>query len=207
MLPVNERIGRPVLLTLLCALALGGCRMDETSYETCSVCQSSRQLSQGNETILFRSPQFEHGAHAWERGLKLAEPSPLGLGSVLLLKRVPPGGTTPVYAAVIITEQQASPERMSYRWYLRPDGGGELDPSAAVVQHGEERGQSRLKFGPFDLHWSGSGDRGAGFVYYERFTHMPVDSHITFLSRTDLTSVVGLNAADPRWQYKSSVVD
>ena len=202
----HQRWRAVVAIVLALGASASGCRSDVTSFETCDVCQSTRELSSSGERLLHRGKNVDHGPHMWTTGLKLAEATPIDVGAVVLLRRVPAGATAPVFGAVVITQQEMSPQRVSYRWYWRPDGKAMLDPADPAVQQGEERGQNRIKFGPFDVHWSGSGDRG-GFMYYERFSHMPIGANTTFVCKTEIRSLSGLDASSSRWLFKSSVVD
>ena len=173
-------------------------------YQTCSICGSTRAIdSRTGERILYRSPQFAHGEHAWRDGISSAVPGPVPTGVIVLVRRVPPESQQVSYGAFILTSQTLDPEGVSYRWYLRSDGSGGLDPNDSAVRSGEERGQDDVKFGPFKISWSGSAE-GAGFIYYENFAHMPADRSTTYLCVTAERDLSKIDAADTKWLYKFS---
>jgi hypothetical protein len=162
------------LIALLVTFGLA-CQREGNDYQTCSICGSTRAIeSRTGERILYRSPQFAHGEHVWRSGISSAVPGPVPTGVIILVRRVPPESEQVSYGAFILTSQTLDPERVSYRWYLRSDGSGLLDPNNSAVRSGEERGQNDVKFGPFKISWSGSAE-GAGFIYYENFADMPAD--------------------------------
>lgn len=79
--------------------------------------------------------------------------------------------------AVVFDSQRSDPEWATFRWFLR-DGPGTLDPREPGVRTGtgatvRVMGESglRVRFGPFDLEWSG-GAPGGGFVYASSATRL-----------------------------------
>jgi hypothetical protein len=192
------------VIVLLLPLAASCQRGEGGRYQTCTVCDSTREMhSRSGERILYRSSTFAHGEHVWRNGISLAVPEPARSGVVVLVRRVPPGSEHAIYGAMILTSQSSQPERVSYRWYLRSDGFGLLDPDDPAVRSGEERDQKRLEFGPFRISWSGSAE-GAGYVYYDNFAHMPAEKDTTYICVTAEEDVSGINAADPKWVYRFS---
>jgi hypothetical protein len=192
------------VIVLLLPLALACQRREGGQYQTCTVCGSTRVMdSRTGERILYRSAKFAHGEHVWRDGISLAVPDPVPSGVVVLVRRVPPDSDRANYGALILTSQTSDPERVSYRWYLRSDGSGLLDPNDPAVRSGEERDQKRLEFGPFKISWSGSAE-GAGYVYYDNFAHMPAEKNTTYICVTAERDITSVNAADPKWVYKFS---
>jgi hypothetical protein len=192
-----------VIIPLL-PLALACQRREGGQYQTCTVCGSTRVIdSRTGERILYRSAKFAHGEHVWRDGISLAVPYPVPSGVVVLARRVPPDSDRANYGAFILTSQTSDPERVSYRWYLRSDGSGLLDPNDPSVRSGEERDQKRLESGPFKISWSGSAE-GAGYVYYDNFAHMPAEKNTTYICVTAEKDITGVNAADAKWVYKFS---
>jgi hypothetical protein len=196
--------GRLTLLVALLLPLLLGCQTQGARYETCSICGSTRMVdSMTGERILYRSRRFAHGEHVWRSGIDIGVPDPVPVGAVVLVRRVPPGSDQVNYGAFILRGQTADPERVSYRWFFRSDGSGVVDPRDPHVRSGEERGQRQLNFGPFKISWSGSA-QGAGYVYYDKFAHLPADRDTTYLCVTTLKDVTGIDAADQRWVYRFS---
>jgi hypothetical protein len=155
------------------------------------------------ERILYQSPKFAHGDHVWRSGIELAVPDPVPAGVVVLVKRVPLGSEQVTYGAFILTAQTTNPERVSYRWFLRSDGSGVLDPRDRQVQSGDERNARDVTFGPFKIAWSGAAGN-VGYLYYDNFAHMPPNRHTTYLCVTTEKDVSRIDAADPKWLYKFS---
>jgi hypothetical protein len=191
-------------VVLLSPLAAACQREYGPRHQTCSVCGSTRTVEEiAGERILYRSARFGHGEHAWRDGVSAGVDPPVASGVVVLVRRVPPDAERTHYGAFILTKQSSDPERMSYRWFVRSDGSGILDPKDAAVQSGEGRDQKRLEFGPFRISWSGSADN-TGYLYYEHFAHDQAEKNTTYICVTAEKDVSGIDAADPKWVYKFS---
>jgi hypothetical protein len=187
------------------ALALAGafisCRQ-ERRYGTCAVCGSTRVVdSWHGEKLLYRSPDSGHGQHVWRLGISSSVRVPSGV--VVLARRQAPGSSDPVYGAFILTKQEHEPDRVSYRWFLRSDGLGLVEP--AFSSSGHEENQERVAFGPFRIGWSAAGG-GAGYLYYARYAHEAPGPSDTYLCVTSETDVARLDTAAAKWRYRFSPV-
>jgi hypothetical protein len=195
---------RRICVVVLLGLVVACQRREGSQFQTCTICGSTRAIdSKTGERILYRSPKFAHDEHTWRDGISSAVPGPVPSGVIVLVRRVPPESEQVSYGAFILTSQTLDPERVSYRWYLRTDGSGVLDPKDSGVRSGEERDQKDVTFGPFKISWSGSAE-GAGFIYYDKFAEMPAAQNTTYICVTGEKDLSGINAADPRWGYKFS---
>lgn len=198
----------PVIVLLFPLLLVCQEERESSHYQTCTICGSTRALtSKGDskpiERILYRSPRFAHGEHVWREGIDLGVPDAVRPGVVVLVKRVPPGSEQVSYGAFILTSQPPDQSSVGYRWYLRSDGAGGLDPKDPAVRSAEEHERASVTFGPFKISVSGAG-LGAWFLYYDHFAHVPADRNTTYLCVTKETDPSRINAADPKWTYKFS---
>ena len=201
--PLGDRMLKGVQVHLAGAFVLAvsiiACQVGER-FETCTLCGSTRAVSwMLNERILYRSPGFAHGRHVWRSGMSAGVR--ISNGSVVLVRRQLPDSGRTVYGAFILTKQDNNPEQMSYRWYLRPDGLGRFDTT--VSSFGTEENRHRVRFGPFDVGWSGA-RIGAGYLYYAKFAHEMAVPSDTYLCITTETGIEGLDAAASQWHYHFS---
>ncbi len=134
-------------------------------------------------------------------GVSAAVKPPVEDGEVVLLAR---GNAI---AAVILTQQTLEPERVSYDWFYRTDGGSTFRvQDAGRFLSGQVSDATKIGFGPFSLGWSGHSD-GSGYLYYEHFPGYPIakdDTRICVTHRRDLERI---DAFDPRWLFKASPSD
>lgn len=180
-----------------------------SSAFTCKICGSTKYINtryilgyipiKSDEKIKYRAPNFSSCNHEWESGISSAYPDPIADGRVVLVRE------NGKYGAFILHNQGVEPEKAEYEWWHQSDGSGNLNKSLKTVSFG--RGVTpRISFMDIDISWSGR-TVGEGWIYYK---HSPADNvnrdelHICI---TELKSVDGINAADPKWHYKSTPVD
>jgi hypothetical protein len=176
------------------------------SLQTCAVCGSTRkQVDERPWKVLYQALAAAHD-HRWEDGVSSGVP--IADGRVVLVRRQLRLDEPAFAYGAFILENQFLREResMGYRWLLRTDGGSVLDPADARVSQGSAADRSRIAFGPFRIPWSAAG-AGNGFVYYPRSPGAARSSLDWEMCLTDLTSFARLDAADPRFVYRTSPVD
>ena len=194
----------------LLAVFLQGCTRQSNHYETCKLCKSTRVITwtsligpylvTGLQTnILYKSPGFAACQHQWEPGVSIAVGEPIPNGKVVLVRL----GDS--YGAFILTNQFLNPERMEFTWYLRTDGKSVFDAQDPSVTKGSGSG-SKIRFGPFNVSWSGAGD-GQGWICYRHFAGEAIASNSVRICVTDLGTINTINASDPKWIYKGSPAD
>lgn len=145
---------------------------------------------------------FKFG-YIWVGIRHYADNKPVRDGTVVLVKQ------NGVYGAFRIKEQKLSTtDEVKYEWFYRSDGGGEF--TGSNVKHGVASGiPSRtipgkvIIFGPFSINWSGK-DNGWGWIYYDRYAGEKVQKNDIGLCIAGNVDVRKVNAADPKWVYKSS---
>lgn len=183
---------------------------DATHQFTCAKCLSTIACADPDPqihsqiTVVSRTEAFEACLHAWRLGgISTAYPEPIPNGRVVLARKGRAVG------AFIPLEQTVTPERMLFRWWYREDGQGILDSTADLVTTGTnvcfpgESNEGGIRFGPFAIGWSGCAD-GKGFVYFD-YAHPDVVPEAALrLCVTDVTEVKGVNASDPRWDFRST---
>jgi len=126
---------------------------------------------------------------------------PINDGEIVLLEK---GNAIGV---IIPTKQTTEPERASYDWYYRTDGGGTFRPQdAGRYRSGHVEGAKQVRFGPFSVPWSGHSD-GSGYLYYDRFPGSQVTSGGVRICPTHELNLATVNAYDPHWVFKGSPSD
>jgi len=109
--------------------------------------------------------------------------------------------------AVIPTKQTTTPERISYDWYYRTDGGGTFRPADEMkYRSGHTRNAKSISFGPFSVWWSGH-DEGSGYLYYEDFPGYPISKNDIRMCVTHEWDLRRIDAFDRRWVFKGSPSD
>ncbi len=117
------------------------------------------------------------------------------------------------FGCFIPRNQYKQGESAEYDWFYRTDGLGTFDPADPHVKSGHDftgvyvfgSGDTlRIKFGPFNIPWSGNGTDW-GFVYYEYNPDPPDRSgpSVLRICSTDSKSVLLIDAREPHWLYKS----
>ena len=95
-------------------------------------------------------------------GVKLnAFPVQIPDGSAVVLKNGDAVGV------IFVTDQLMDPEQCTFHWLLRTDGRLDFGAKDKGLQEGHKNRAKTLKFGPFEIEWSGSGD-GHGWVYFPK---------------------------------------
>jgi len=180
----------------------------QTSYQTCSVCESTRKRVDGGPwKILYENATSPAHEHQWSDGVSTG--TPVSDGRVVLVRRrTKLDDPFFVYGAFILESERSDPKaRTDYRWILRTDGSSVLDPTNASASQGSAKEQGRVTFGPFSIPWSG-GATGNGFLYYPRFPGSGRSSDDWELCITELSSFTKIDdAANPRFVYKTSPAD
>lgn len=135
---------------------------------------------------------------------------PAGLKSVILLRK----GSRNYGVLIPLAFQGDDFETISYRWYYRTDGKGTFKRSDAaryksgtgVVKYEGEFPWYTGRFGPFELGWSGRGNK-SGWIYYPRLDERKASSDKVRICITEEKNLEKINATDRKWVYKGSVDD
>jgi hypothetical protein len=136
-----------------------------------------------------------------ETGISSAVEPPVENGEIVLLTKGEAIG------AVILTRQTMKPERVSYDWFYRTDGGGTFRSQDSQSIHcGQVHNATTVSFGPFSLSWS-IHDSSSGFLYYEKFPGSIVAEDDIRICVTHELDLERIDAFDSRWLYKGSPSD
>lgn len=134
-------------------------------------------------------------------GVSAAVEPPIRDGEIVLLMKGQTAG------ALIPTKQTTTPERISYDWYYRTDGGGTFRPAdERKYRSGHTRDAKNISFGPFSVGWSGH-DEGSGYFYYEHFPGSPVSKNDIRICVTHERDLARIDVLDPKWVFKASPSD
>jgi hypothetical protein len=119
------------------------------------------------------------------------------------------------FGCFIPRNQWKKGESLEYDWYYRSDGLGPFSTDDPNVQSGHSfagpyvsgQGPVKVKFGPFDLEWSGN-EPGWGYVYYcGDFSGNARAPDLTRICTTTYKTVRYLNARSAEWLYKANADD
>jgi len=139
--------------------------------------------------------------HTFSAGLSAGIEPPVKDGEIVLLKK---GNAIGV---VIPRKQTTQPERISYDWCYRTDGGGTFHAQeGGKFRSGHVAQAKRVRFGPFSVSWSGHDD-GSGYLYYDRFAGSPITPNDVRICVTHERDLERINAYDPRRLFKGSPSD
>jgi hypothetical protein len=134
-------------------------------------------------------------------------PSRIKNNQVILVRQ---NGNYGAFFLVSQTETMNKGSQVTLQYYYRTDGGPNLDPSDPNVLRGVDTvssfGNPFISFGNFQVKWSFSAN-GVGSIYYNRSPQESPKPDDLYLAVTSLSSLEGLNAADPRWNYRSAPPD
>ncbi len=134
-------------------------------------------------------------------GVSSAIESPVPNGEVVLLVKGKAIG------ALILTTQSVTPERVSYTWHYRTDGGGTFHAAeAGRFQSGQAKDATRISFGPFSVGWSAHDDH-SGYLYYPRMPGEPVTADDVRICVTRERDLEQIDAFDPKWIFRASSSD
>lgn len=176
---------------------------------TCKLCGSTKRITSQygpdgqrrilGETITYMSPTYATCNHQWVQGISTAIPERVSDGTVVLVRK------GHIYGAFILLNQMVDPERTEFLWYYRTDGQGNLGEGPPTVHSGRGRA-GPIKFGPFEVSWSGAED-GKGWLYYWKLPGQEVGPHDLRICVTEHTDVEDLDASAPEWLFKGSPTD
>lgn len=136
------------------------------------------------------------GCKGCRRGaLSSAHPVSLPDGTVVLVK-----DATGYGAFVLRNQWPANGETVDYEWFFRTNGTGRFSPGEDGLQQGVVTNAQGIRFGPFNVSWSGS-TRGLGWLYY------PLDQHGGGRAAWQMCVTTETNASvirpdDPKWKYR-----
>ncbi|MDF1811949.1 MAG: hypothetical protein P1V20_07035 [Verrucomicrobiales bacterium] len=118
-------------------------------------------------------------------------------GDIVLLKNGKHSG------AFILKNQSFSPkENTDYQWFYRADGVGTFPVSDPAVSTGIVTDATGVKFGSFDLEWSG-GSPGEGWVYYSITAGSSKKTKAKFqMCITTETDITVIDANDSMWHFR-----
>ena len=179
-----------------------------TFYFTCTSCGSTKYVFlkyflkyipiTTSDQIIYKAPSVSSCTHVWKTGVSISSLTPVPDGDVVLIRK------NGKYGAFILRNQEIEPEQAEYEWWVQSDGSGNLDKSSKAVSTG--RGIStgyNIKFLDFDIDWSGN-SKGRGWLYYKYKPGEKVSKNDLHFCITKLKSLKGVDAADPKWNYKAS---
>lgn len=115
--------------------------------------------------------------------------------------------STAVGAFRVMNQRTAGQGKASVQWMYRADGKTDLSGNNVTKGSADLSGWDTIQFGPFSIKWS-SGMPGKGLLYYpDPNGELQGKPERPFAAITDVYSFEGLDAADPKWEYKAAYVD
>ena len=147
----NQITGVAWLIAVLCVL---GCDSSLVTIRTCKKCGRTEVVKNGRVQSATQKSLNTNCVHSWEPG-SFAYPAPIPSERVVVVRR------GAVYGAFMIQRQRTDPEAVVYDF-----GFGTNAPNSRWT-FGKGSGR-RIKFGPFDIPWSGRDGR-TGWIYYDDF--------------------------------------
>ena len=212
------------LLILLSILFSVGCSSVNIEPKTCKKCGSTVEVityrrfgfvQKVEWKMTYAAPGSSTCSHQWEAGVSRGIDQFIPDGTVVLVRKA---GN---FGAFIPYNQQMHPEQLSYQWYYRLDGKGRFD-SIGTMTGVDSTGDTsfkiplthggfgnpfgNIKFGPFEVEWSGM-SQGEGHIYYPHLPGEQILPQDIKICITQETSIVNLDASDPKWKYKASIGD
>lgn len=203
-----------LIVALVCTAYLGpvhwrhlfATKRSGTFYYTCTKCASTKHISKKyffkyipittSDKILYKAPGILSCSHVWRAGVNTFNPNPILDGDVVLVRK---NGT---YGAFILQKQNIYPGKAEYEWWIQSDGSGNLDKSSKTVTTGVGLTPG-IRFLDFHIGWHGNA-KGSGKLEYKRFSGAKITKNDLYFCITKLKSLKGIDAADPKWKYKSS---
>ena len=166
--------------------------------QTCETCRAIR-FGRPGDAWRIAGDRAGH-VHLWRAGASSGLQDTVKDGTIVLVKRAAE------IAAIVVRRQTSSPERVTFDWAYRNDGGTVLDPADPAVATGTVVGAAAFDFRGIRVDWSIAGD-AAGWIYYPRGVGDEVRPGDLRLCVTNVTELSGLDAADPRWVFRGSPSD
>jgi hypothetical protein len=180
-------LGATLVLYALPLVGLGP-RTSRSSFFTCSLCGSTKQVDrkyvlgyiprQVAETIRYKSPGFDTCNHVWSPGISVSPDKPVPNNVVVLVHE------NGQYGAFFLRRQSVSPGIAEYDWWYRMDGGSLFDTNNSAVMSGHGS-TPRIRFGSFNISWS-SHDNESGWLMYKHAAGdvvAPQDLHLCITER------------------------
>jgi len=186
-------------------------RRSKTFYYTCTKCGSTKHVYKSYylqyipviilDRIVYKAPGASTCAHKWHPGVSQAEPTPVMDGDVVLVRK------NGKYGAFIISNQKIKPDYGEYEWWYQSDGSGKFDKLSKTVSTDSgimsRRFRDNIVFADFKLSWSAR-SKGKGCLYYAHFPGEKPAKNDVYFCITKLKSIKGIDAADPKWKYKTT---
>ena len=155
----------------------------------------------------YKGRHYRTCKHEWQTGVSRAVPTKISNGQVVLVRK------REVYGCLMLTAQSAKPETAQFVWRYGTDATGGFDTSDPNVKWSDapksvqnRKGDLMIKFGPFEIWWSGSlGDKG--WIYYAKSPGDELTKNDLAICVTEERSFDTIRPRDSKWQYRRSPVD